>query len=127
MSAPITQHDVTVTFDSTTAPRVVTFDPADEISIPTELGLVTFTLKLQGTFVARFPSNPIQWVDGNLMPIDPPRAATVRRLSDVSTTILIVAPPGSTDSFSFYVVVQTQAGRFFGSDPTIVTMRPSDG
>jgi len=128
MSDPITQFDITVTFDSTSAPRNVTFtpasDPAHPIRIDTNLGLVNFTLAQRGNFEARFPSNPIQWVDRtSQLPIDPPRAATVRRLSDSSATILFVAPLETT-SFCFYVIVQTQSGRFLGSDPTIVTMPP---
>lgn len=123
-----TEHEVTVTFDSTTAPRQVTFTPNSPLGIPTELGRVTFNLEVRGNFEARFPSNPIQWVDsGTLKPIDPPPAATVTRVNDVSASVLIRAKPGEVESFSFYVIVQTQAGRFFGSDPTIVTMLPPGG
>jgi hypothetical protein len=122
-----TEHSVTVTFDSTTTPRNVTFSPDRQIEIATANGLVTYTLEQKGRFEARFPSNPIQWVDGDRVPIDPPSEATVRRLSDVSTTVQITAPPGITQEFRFYVIVQTQSGRFFGSDPTIVTMRPGGG
>lgn len=121
-----TRHQVTVNFDSTTNPNRerVSFSSDGRIEITTERGEVTYTLQQAGSR-ARFPSNPIQWVANNLMPIAPPPEVTVHRLDDYNVTVEITAAPG-TQEFRFYVIVQTVAGRFFGSDPTIVTMRPGD-
>lgn len=118
MQTDTTQHDVRVRFDPST--RSVTFEPSSEISIHTASGLVVYSLMAPARIF--FPSNPIQWVDDALQPIDTPHGVMVQR-SNLSTSILITtadAPP----KLSFYVIVQTQGGRFFGTDPTIVTMRP---
>ncbi|HEV7508607.1 MAG TPA: hypothetical protein VGS07_27255 [Thermoanaerobaculia bacterium] len=120
-----TEHEVTVTFDSTTTPRKVTFTPDSPLGISTPRGLVTFNLELKGNFEARFPSNPIQWVNESRQPMDPPSGVSIVR-NDTSTSITIEAGQ-APEKLSFYVIVQTQAGRFFGSDPTIVTMLPPGG
>ncbi len=123
-----TEHEVTVTFDSTTAPRKVTFTPDSALNVPTARGRVTFNLAVQGNFEARLPIEPHPVGRQRHSQADRSApAATVTRVNDVSTSVLIEAKPGVVESFSFYVIVQTQAGRFFGSDPTIVTMRPGGG
>jgi hypothetical protein len=118
----------------------VTFDRAKVEFINRAPGKVTFSLDSSNTALkVRFPSNPIQWVrrigndddmvdavpDSELLPIDPPPGATVTRVDD-NTTLVTIKPDLSTkkQKFRFYVIVQTMDGRFFGSDPTIVTMPP---
>jgi hypothetical protein len=117
---------VTVTFEPASAEKRVTFSTEKNIEFTTETGTVTFNLAVKTALEVRFPSNPIQWVEevgkDVFRPIDPPSAATVSRKDDLAT-IEITAPPGVT-TFRFYVIVQSADGRFFGSDPTIVTMRP---
>jgi len=134
---------VTVTFNPVIASRRVTFGENAKVEFDNEApGTVTFTLDVTTALQVRFPSNPIQWVrridkdaddggpvdDHNLLPIDPPRGATVSRIDDNTTTVTIASDPNiEKQTFRFYVIVQTMDGRFFGSDPTIVTMRPGDG
>ncbi len=131
---------IDVVFDPTRAPgNRVTVSKASIDVIARERGTVTFMLKVrQGpgaepTPVAgpvpnpSFPSNPIQWVDNatDHNPIDPPSVASVSR-SETRLTIEISTSP-RTETYSFFIIVQTSDGRFFGTDPTIVTMRPGDG
>ncbi|HYG63286.1 MAG TPA: hypothetical protein VEL74_11945 [Thermoanaerobaculia bacterium] len=102
------------------------------ILIPTESGLIVLRLK---TSRVRFPSFPIQWTiqqsaappatGTEFAPIAQPSEATVIRKSDRESDIRIVSPEG-TREFSFFVLVETPDGKFFGTDPTIVTMRPPD-
>jgi hypothetical protein len=101
------------------------------IFIDTELGQIVF--RLQATSVS-FPSSPIQWTvqepattpgAGTVFrPIPQPAEATVLRNSDRETVIEITNQPQETREHSFFVIVQTADGKFFGTDPTIVTMRP---
>jgi hypothetical protein len=117
---------VTATFNPADAAKRVTFSTDKDIEFKTEIGTVTFKLEVKTALEVRFPSNPIQWVEevgkGVFRPVDPPSAAAVSRSDDLAT-VKITAPPGDT-TFRFFVIVQSADGRFFGSDPTIVTMRP---
>ncbi|HKH43846.1 MAG TPA: hypothetical protein VKM72_04200 [Thermoanaerobaculia bacterium] len=141
--SPVVQ--VTATFNPASAEQRLTFSTDAPIDFSTARGTVTITLDVQTVLPVRFPSNPIQWVrkdgvdpDGNdiLVPIAPPEAAMVSRNRDDSVTVTVTRPPGSpgeSTTFRFYVVVQSflrdgrADGRFFGSDPTIVTMHPEGG
>lgn len=114
-------HQIDVKFDPTTG---FTFSPSGEIEITTNRGVVIFTLKESPA--ALFPSNPIQWVDDQKKPIDPPDGATVHR-TGLSTTVTITPLRPNHSTIRFYLLVQTSNGEFFGSDPTIVTMRPGGG
>lgn len=125
-----TRQTVTVGFDDDT--KVVSFAGAAdgrvlEIEIHTELGDITFYLNhaQAGASPPAFPSAPIQWVDEQERPIDPPRGATVTRSSNVIARIEVVRSQVASGKLRFFVLVQ-QAGRFYGTDPTIVTM-PSGG
>lgn len=115
---------VTVRFNPpSTEKRRVTFDKSN-IRFDTTTGMVIFTLKVKpDSEAAQFPSNPIQWVDANLQPITQPPEATVSRTADMATVTIMNAPQGKT-KFRFYVIVLTNNGEFFGTDPTIVTMPP---
>jgi hypothetical protein len=117
---------ITTTFNPADAEKRVSFSTDKDIEFTTEIGTVTFKLEVKTALEVRFPSNPIQWVEevdkGVFRPVDPPSAATVSR-SDNLATVKITAPPGDT-TFRFFVIVQSADGRFFGSDPTIVTMHP---
>lgn len=121
--------DVAVTFNQASAAKRVSFSTNGPIEFKDiDVGTVTFELNVVVALQARFPSNPIQWVDNSDShnPIDPPRVAEVRRLGDDRVIVEIGALPG-TQTYSFFVIVQTSDGRFFGTDPTIVTMRPGPG
>jgi hypothetical protein len=127
----LAQREVTVTFDAS-ANRVVFggtgYDSANgQIDISSsDLGLITFQLDNSGVF---FPSNPVQWVDDKFQPIDPPAGATVMRRNNLAFTILVVRSQVPAAQLQFYVVVYFLGvrGRFFGTDPTIVTMSSSGG
>jgi len=118
-----------------TVPRAsgrVTFDSDDEITFRSVEGTVIYTLEVNTALKVRFPSNPIQWVQlvgTELLPINPPDGTMVSR-SDDRITVTFTAQEGVTPTtFRFYVIVQTiegENGRFFGSDPTIIIMRPEE-
>jgi hypothetical protein len=122
-------NEQTVTVMADPAQSKVTFIPDGpiEFAIPQEQrGRVIFNLQFPtGSATVNFPSDPIQWVDdpNDKHPIDPPSVATVTRLNDSSSSIEIKSLK-ATKSYYFFVIVQTTDGKFFGSDPTIVTMRP---
>lgn len=131
-----TQRTVIVKFDDNT--KTVSFDgtAADgllEIEVLTEIGGIVFYLDHRdyqnhsqaGTSVPAFPSAPIQWVDAQHLPINPPPGATATRSSNVIAKIEVVRSQVVRGELRFYVLVQ-QDGRFYGTDPTIVTM-PSGG
>jgi hypothetical protein len=108
----------------------VTFDQDEEITFKAVEGTVLYTLEVNTALEVRFPSNPIQWVQQvgtELLPIDPPDRTMVSR-SDNRITVTFMAREGvPATTFRFYVIVQAieeENGRFFGSDPTIVTMHP---
>lgn len=130
MDPNIPNVDVTVTFNPVSAPKRVSFDKNDQVVFHPPSGKVTFKLKVDTALRVVFPSNPIQWVrqsGGDLLPIQQPSEAAVSRVNDFNTEVTITSStPGD---FRFYVIVQTPDstdGRFFGSDPTIVIMRPGE-
>lgn len=124
MDASVTHRQVYVSLDPTNS---VSFkgpgiDSKGHIGIPTESGVIAF--RLRSTTVS-FPSAPIQWTvkEGQVFrPIEQPSAATVRRVDATNTEIEISTQEAV--EYSFFVIVQTPNGKFFGTDPTIVTMRP---
>jgi hypothetical protein len=124
-------RDVSVPDGASRASGRVTFDPDEEITFTALGGTVIYTLDQQTKgFGVVFPSHPIQWVQQvgeELLPIAPPSGVTVSR-SDESITVTFMANlENMQETFRFYVIVQTLEqgnGRFFGSDPTIVTMPP---
>ena len=135
-----TDAAVDVVFDPTRAPGGrVTVSKASIDVIARERGRVTFILKVsRGPGLEpipvpgpvpepRFPSNPIQWVDNaaSRNPIDPPSVASVSR--SVTGITIEIETSAQTRTYSFFIILQTSDGRFFGTDPTIVTMRPGDG
>ncbi len=124
------EQPITVTFNPASPGPRVTFSTNEAIQFaitPTESGRVVFHLEVATALQVVFPSSPIQWIDNPkaMKPIAPPGVATVDR-SD-STVSITIQGSADTTSYSFFVIVQTTDGRFFGSDPTIVTMRPGDG
>lgn len=130
MDPNIPNVDVTVTFNPANAPKRVSFDMNEQIVFHPPSGKVTFKLQVNTALRVVFPSNPIQWVrqsGGDLLPIQQPSEATVNRVDDFSTEVTITS--SVQGDFRFYVIVQTPDsadGRFFGSDPTIVIMRPDE-
>jgi hypothetical protein len=126
------ERQVTVKFNDASAPRRITFEPDEDIVFGADSGKVTFTLKVETALRVVFPSNPIQWVQegdppGDLTPIDPPMEAKVSRMDFSVTVEITLKPETEKKEFRFYVIVQTpdaEDGRFFGSDPTIIIMRP---
>jgi hypothetical protein len=127
----LAQREVTVTFDAS-ANRVVFggagYDSANgQIDISSsDRGLITFQLDNSGVF---FPSNPVQWVDDQLQPINPPAGAAVTRTNNLAFEISIVREQVISSTLQFYVVVYFLGarGRFFGTDPTIVIMSSTGG
>jgi len=126
MDAATTPHIVDVNVSS----NVVSFtglNAANEVGLPLAGGRVVFRLR---TDSVSFPSAPIQWTEkvGEVFRAIPePPEATVRRVSETRAFIDILNSTTEPQSYSFFVIVQTTAGKFFGTDPTIVTMRPGGG
>jgi hypothetical protein len=127
MALSIAQRQITVMFDADK--KLVSFGGSDfnngQIDLPADLGLITFELVTPPPGVI-FPAAPVQFVNTTrLRPINPPRGATVHRLDGANAALLIVSSQVvSPERLSFYVLVQTVEGEFFGTDPTIVTMPP---
>jgi hypothetical protein len=127
MAISTTQSAITVTFDANT--KTVSFGGAGfdngQIALLADVGLLTLELVNPPQGVT-FPSAPIQFVNtSRLRPINPPRGASVHRLDGARVALLIVASQVvAPERLSFYVLVQTGDGEFFGTDPTIVTMPP---
>jgi hypothetical protein len=119
-TSPVPQREVLVRFDSSRTQFIL--EPNGEVNIPALSGQVSFPLASVATVF--YPSNPIQWVDDNLQPINPPDGVTIQR-DKLNTSITVAVPAPAR--LSFYIIVQTTDGKFFGTDPTIVTMRPGDG
>jgi len=130
MAISVAQSAVTVTFNADT--KTVSFGGAGynngQIDLLADVGLLTLEL-LNPPQGVTFPSAPIQFVNtSRLRPINPPRGATVHRLDGAKATLLIIASQVvAPERLSFYVLVQTPDGEFFGTDPTIVTMPPING
>lgn len=125
--AEIANLSVIVKFNSKTGE--VKFDGdvyvRDEIRMPQGLGLVVLRLENEDREdPGYFPINPIQWMDEKGRPVPQPAAFTVRRISDVNTTIQVVNTALETESHPFFVLVQ-HGHRFFGEDPTIVNQPPT--
>lgn len=124
MDASVTQRKVNVMVSQA---NVVSFggagiDRHGHIHIDNGRGKITFRL---GSDTASFPSAPIQWTvkEGQVFrPIEQPSAVTVRRVDATNAEIEISTQ--AAVEYSFFVIVQTPKGKFFGTDPTIVTMRP---
>ena len=125
MDASTPQREIITRFNSAT--ETVSFDGLSNGQIGVHSAVEDIVFQLAAVATVFFPSNPIQWVDGNLQPIDPPSGAVVSRSGNLTTSIRITASEVPSPRLSFYVIVQTLDGRFFGTDPTIVTMRPGDG
>ena len=125
MDATTTRHAVTVTFNRDASPKF-TFDPAGESRISTAFGVVTYLLTPKPLTV-RFPSNPVQWIDNetNRRPIDQPKGTEVTRAPGRAAVRIDTAQ--APDKLVFFLLVETEDGNFFGSDPTIVTMLPPGG
>lgn len=110
----------------------VTFDSDAGITFNAVEGTVLYTLEVNTALKVRFPSNPIQWVQQigtELLPINPPDGTTVSRRDDRITVTFMAKEGAPATTFRFYVIVQTiegENGRFFGSDPTIIIMRPEE-
>jgi hypothetical protein len=131
METALAQRAVAVSFDANT--NAVAFAGSDydksngriDISA-SEIGLITFQLQTAGVV---FPSNPVQWVDAQFQPVDPPAGATVTRTDNASFNILVVRSQVRAAELHFYVLVYFRGvrGRFFGTDPTIVTMSSGGG
>lgn len=117
---------VVARFNPASAEQRITFSMSNIDFRNRASGTVIFTLNVKTVLEVRFPSNPIQWVDTNLLPINPPPGATVTRVDDNNTMVMVEPDPNIKEKqkFRFYVIVQSTDGRFFGTDPTIVTMPP---
>lgn len=130
MAVSITQSTVTVMFNADT--KEVSFGGAGfnngQIDLFADVGVLALELMNPPQGVS-FPSAPVQFVNtSRLRPINPPRGASVHRLDGANVALLIIASQVvAPERLSFYVLVQTPDGEFFGTDPTIVTMRPGDG
>jgi hypothetical protein len=118
-----TNQVVTVNFD---ASQQFTFSPAGQVLISTELGKVTYIL-MPRPLTARFRSNPVEWVNNETerIPIDQPNGTLVNRAP--GRTSISIDTAKAPDTLVFYLFVETRDGQSFGSDPTIVTMRPGGG
>jgi hypothetical protein len=107
----------------------------NQVGLPLEGGRVVFRLRPDtvgspSAPTVGFPSEPIQWtekVGDDFLPIPNPPGTTVRRVSGTRAFIDIANSTQEPQSYSFFVIVQTTGGKFFGTDPTIVTMRPGGG
>ena len=117
-----TTHNINVTFERD-ATSQFSFDPPGEIGISTALGEVQFTLLRRVASDARFPSNPIQWVNREKHPIGQPPGTTVTRT--LGTASVSVDGAQAPRRLSFFLIIQTTDGKFFGSDPTIINMSPT--
>lgn len=124
MDASVTQRKVNVMVNEA---NVVSFggagiDSHSHIHIDTGRGMIAFRLRSD---TVSFPSAPIQWTvrEGKVFrPIEQPSTVTVRRVDATNAEIEISTQEAV--EYSFFVIVQTPNGKFFGTDPTIVTMRP---
>jgi len=69
------QREVLVRFDARNEQFIL--EPNGTVNIPALSGQVSFPLASVATVF--YPSNPIQWVDDNLQPINPPNGVTIQR------------------------------------------------
>jgi len=125
------EQNITVTFNPANPGPRVTFSTDKDIKFAitsAESGRVVFHLEVATALQVVLPSSPIQWINNaeEMKPIAPPGVATVDR-SGPTTVAITIQGATETTTYSFFVIVQTTDGRFFGSDPTIITMRPGDG
>jgi hypothetical protein len=120
---------IIVRFNSRTG--TITFDGdmhvGDKIRVPQGLALLVFHLENEiPDDPGFFPINPIQWADGDRRPVQPPSPFSVRRMSDVNTTVQVVNTTLDTQEHPFFVMVQ-HGKSFFAKDPTIINQPPTTG
>ncbi len=114
----------TVDFDPATS--LVSVSPGGSVSIaPDEISLLTFTLS--GPTGVTFPSDPIQWQDGEGQPIDQPLWLVMHRHGDQHLALWdFNSTPVSIDHrFTVSVIHSNQT--FSSDDPVIVNEPPSGG
>lgn len=121
------QLNVVVRFNSETGK--ITFDgdvyTRDQIRVPQGMALIVLRLENEiPEAPGFFPGNPLQWADSEHRPVPQPPHVTVRRLSDINTTIQVINTALRTEEHSFFVLVQ-RGMQFFAEDPSIVNQPPS--
>ena|ERR1044071_1469795 len=129
-----TEHEINVSLSGSTVVFTGTGIVNGNIDVATQLGRIVFKLQ---DLVPFFPSAPIQWTRRGQVPLPQggtffrplpqPPEATVDRRGDKETVIEVTNQPQEHREFAFFVLLQTPDGKFYGTDPTIVTMRPEGG